>query len=500
MGRPRKTNLDFVQENKKTGVSVPIDRALLEGFVKTFLWERFDNPKETPRFHGELWDLFCAPDPWVAVAAPRGHAKSTAGTFAFGLAAGLFGFRSFIVIVGATEELAVKQIQELKTELTENEDLIDTFQIKGFSKENESEFICHAGENAFKIIAKGAGQKLRGIKWRGKRPDLILVDDLEEDEAVLSQERRIKLSDWFMNALLPLGSDRCLIRVVGTILHFDSLLQNLLKSNYWKSRCYRAHKEFDDFSDILWPEQFPEEKLRRLRGSYVEKNNPSGYSQEYLNYPIATTDLYFRPEWFIPMDGPDFDQPMTYYAAIDLAISKADSANKTSITVGGLDPDNRLHIIHNEAGRWDSKEIIDKMFEIHNRFHPELFVVEKGQISHSLKPFLEEEMLREGIFLNLEYLTPSKDKPTRARSLQARMKAGSVKFDQEASWYGDLYNEMITFPRGQSDDRVDSTAYIGLILSKMVASETQEAIEEAEAEYEELMDRVFTGRNTTTGY
>lgn len=499
MGRKRKVQFG-APENVSGVTGIGLDGDLVEGFVRTFLFERFDSPKETPRFHKELWGLCCDKNPYVAVAAPRGHAKSTAGTLGFALAAVCFGFRDFVLIISDTEKQAIDHLQEIKTELEENEELRDAFQIKGLSKDNESEVICHIGDRVFKIVAKGAGQKLRGIKWRKKRPNLVLVDDAENDEAVRSKEQRDKLAKWFTSALLPAGSDECIFRVFGTLLHADSLLAGLLKSDTWLSRTYRAHAAFDDFSDILWPEKFPESRLRMLRQQYIDKNNPSGYSQEMLNFPIADTDRYFRPEWFVPLREEDRGKPMRFYSGIDFAISKNEKADRTAIVTVGILPDGRMVVVDVRADRWDSLEIIEQMFEVHEIFEPDLFIAEDGAIKKSIGPFLNAEMLKRGIYINIVGRTPTKDKEARARSLQARFKAGAVLCDAEADWYPDYYEEMISFPRGEHDDRVDANAWIGLELANMTEPTDLEEMEEADYEAEELMDRLINGRCATTGY
>lgn len=498
MGRPRKRPMPAPVVGAVSGVM--LDAELIEGFVRTFLWKRFDSPKATPWFHKELWTFCCALSQYVALAAPRGHAKSTAGTQTFSLAAMLFGFRDFELIVSATEKQAVDHVQEIRVELTENEELIETFQIHGLSKDNEAELVCHVGQRVFKIVAKGAEQKLRGIKWRNKRPNLVLVDDLEEDEAVMNSDRREKLSHWFTNALLPAGSDDCLFRVFGTILHLDSLLQGLLNDPMWLSKCYRAHAAFDDFGGILWPEKFPEPRLRGLRDMFARKGNSSGYSQEYLNLPVADTDRYFRPEWFIGMRDEDRRAPKRFYSAIDFAIDEKARSDRTAIVTFGVMPDDRIAIVDCRAGRWDSLEIIDQMFEVHETFDPEIFVAETGMIQKALGPFLNAEMNRRKVYLNIELKTPTKDKRARAKSLQGRMRAGGVVVDDEAEWYQDYYNEMTTFPRGDHDDRVDASAWIGLILDEISPADTEAEMAEAEMEYEELMSNIHSGRCPVTGY
>jgi predicted phage terminase large subunit-like protein len=479
---------------------IVLDAELVEGFVRTFLFERFDSPKATPRFHKELWQLCCALSQYVAIAAPRGHAKSSAGTLAFCLAAVAFGFRDFVMIVSATEKQAIDHLQEIKVQLTENEALMEAFQIHGFSKDNEAEIVCHVGERVFKIVGKGAGQKLRGIKWRNKRPNLVLIDDLEEDEQVRSKERREALSNWFTSALLPIGSDECLFRVFGTILHADSLLQGLLNDPTWLSRTYRAHAAFDDFSNILWPEKFPEHRLRVLREQYIRKNNPSGYAQEMLNIPLADTDRYFRPEWFVALREEDRGVPMKFYSAVDFAISQADRADRTAIVTVGILPDDRMVFIDCRAGRWDALEIIEQIFEVHSTFEPDLFIAEDGAIKKSIGPFLNAEMLRTGIYINIVGRTPTKDKQSRARSLQARFRSGTVLCDKEAEWYPDFYDEMSMFPRGEHDDRVDAAAWIGLELGSISPSPSLAETEDEDYAWEEFRSQLFQGRCATTGY
>lgn len=57
--------------------------------------------------------------------------------------------------------------------------------------------ICICEDGHMFRITKGAEQKIRGLKWNNKRPDLIICDDLENDEIVLNKERRAKFKRWF---------------------------------------------------------------------------------------------------------------------------------------------------------------------------------------------------------------------------------------------------------------------------------------------------------------
>ena len=68
----------------------------------------------------------------------------------------------------------------------------------------------------------------------------------------------------------------------------------------------------------------------------------------------------------------------------------------------------------------------------------------------------------------------------RARSIQARMRAGAVKFDKEADWYLTLEDELTKFPRARHDDQVDAMAYLGLMIDNYIEAPTKEEQEEEE--------------------
>lgn len=480
---------------------IEIDGNLVGGFVEAFLLGDFDQPKATPKLHYEMWELFCSPSPQVALAAPRGHAKSTAGTLAYGLASLLFGRDDFALLVSATEKLAANHLANYARTLQDNQDLRTEFNVE-LIKCNETELTAQVGRRQFHVVGKGAEQSVRGTIWRNKRPSLILVDDLEEDEAVKSKERREKLRDWFFNALMPCGSDNMRIRVLGTILHLDSLLERLIEDvdGGWVGRRFKAHRGFDDFSEILWPEKFTEERLRRIRASYLSQSNASGYSQEYLSQPVAEADAYFRKSDLIPLTADDRRQPLTMYASIDFALGGEKRSDNTAICVAGMDPGGILHVVDFVAKHMDAREAVEEMFRIQKEYDIVRWVVEDDNISKAVGPFLNQEMFRRNEWLLMERIRPHKDKQARATSIQARMRAGGVRFDCEAPWWYDLYNELISFPRGKTDDRIDALAWIGLMLARLSPAQTEKEMEQEAWEEEELYHGGYDGRSQITGY
>ena len=478
----------------------------IEGLTVGLLAAKYDNPKPIPDLHRELWDEFCSDDKNVAMAAPRGHAKSTAITHAAVLAAMLFRVKQFCLLVSDTEAQAIEFLGDIKAELTGNIVLRRTFSIRRVLKDTENNVICEFKDGElFRILAKGSEQKVRGLKWRGKRPDLIVGDDLENDDIVMNPVRREKFRRWFMNALIPCGSDSCSVRIVGTILHLDSMLQRLLEDPTWRSKLYRAHNA--DFSEILWPEQFPKERLISIREGYLAQNDPEGYSQEYLNQPVAVENAFFNKDYFLDFERDKNDnwlQPnLEYYAAADFAISEKEKADYTVIVVAGVDPEGLVYIVDVKKFRGDADRIIEELLATQRAYKPNVFTFETEKIDKAIGPSLNRAMMNARVFLNIHTMTPTKSKTSRGKSIQSLHKARAIRYDKQASWYPDFESELLhvsdSGPRGKHDDSFDAFAYIGLTVDQFFEAQSDAEIEEDE--YEQLYDDFHDqGRCVATGY
>lgn len=495
-----------------------LDSETIEGFVGSLLQRKFDQATAIPNFHKELWDLCCdEKNKYVAIAAPRSHAKSTSITFSYLLAALLFRQHQFVVLLSDTEAQAILFLGDIKQELIENEALIKLFGVSKFTKLSETDIIVEMNDGyRFRVIAKGAEQKLRGLKWDGKRPDLILADDLENEEATASQDRREKFRRWFYGALLPVKSEKGKVIVVGTILHMDSLLERLMPiassktsinedlklycnkpNSMWKAVKYRAHNS--DFSKILWPDRFSKQTLQEKKQWYFDQGLPDIYSQEFLNYPIDENTAYFRRDDFLPLDTKDTDSHLVYYAAVDFAVSTKERSDYTVIAVVGVNQEGHILVKDIRRGRWDSHDIIEEMFSVQRRYKPELFVVEQGTIEKAIGPFLKREMTQRNVYMNLYPMVPTNDKMKRARSIQARMRAGGIRFDKDATWYPMLEDEMVRFPKDKHDDQVDALAWVGLVIDQIQEAPTLQQL--AEEEYqEEVSNSSYDQMCPFTGY
>ena len=332
----------------------------------------------------------------------------------------------------------------------------------------------------------------------------------------MNEERRVKFRKWFYNALLPCGSPTCHVRIAGTILHLDSLLERFMPplnspttiveglKQYtndvrpWKAIRYKAHNE--DFTEILWKEQYSKERLKAIQNDYVLQGFPEGYAQEYLNYPLDETTAFFRKGDFKPLR--EYNGPENFYISADLAISEKKQRAFSVFCVASMLPDSTLRYKKVLQFRGDALVIIDYLFELVNLFKPEIVFVEKENIANSLESIIYKEMEERNVFFRMELLTPTKDKMSRARPLQARMRAGKVEFDMEADWFPSFQQELMQFPRGAFKDQVDSASWIPLGINKVIESPTLKEYQDElyEDEKEDSYDLYSLGANMFTGY
>jgi len=487
-------------------MAVKLTSELVEAFAGTFLSPRYDNAMPTPPFHREAWKLYTSDYDSCGCVAPRDHAKSTGLTFDYIMAEVCFRTSDYVILIGSTEPKASEQLSNISEELHTNTDLREEFGIVGFESDAKTEIIvvCDDGHR-FRINARGSEQKIRGALWNGKRPNLIVCDDMEDDEQVESKERREKFRRWFFRACKQALSKSGKIRVHGTILHEDSLLSRLLKNKKWHFLFYKAHQSYDDFSNILWPERWTAQQLRDKQEEFEEDGDPGGYAQEFLNDPQDMADAYLKSEYFIPMSEDDKDSEKLYYIGCDFAVSKADLANRTSFTAGGKDINNLLHVVDSRVGRWGTDEWIEEMFMMESRWHPQMWFVEGGIIWNSVWPMIRNEMQARDIYLNFEILNPVKDKAVRGRPYQKRMKSGLVRFDVDGSWFPSYKDENLKFTGGKQaklDDQFDSTATLCIGLENMgsLDEEDFEETDELEEEENQYYRENAVGRNRHTGY
>ena len=255
-------------------------------FYQTYLPYLFD--QESPGFHRELSAAFDVRSEIQAYAAPRGFGK-TVITQGRQLKDLCFGVRRQILAVSASEEMAEDLTAPIKLHLEENSRILQDFGSL-IKKGGESSFTT---TNGVKFLAKGRGQKIRGL-----HPDLVVLDDVEDDKQARSRERTSELLDWLLEviypALIPASAGGGTLIIIGTILSRKSMLSRLLDEGEFSEVRGKIYQAIDEDGNSLWDARHPIEELRKIKARIGSRR----FSKEYQNRP-QDEDSVFQESWFL---------------------------------------------------------------------------------------------------------------------------------------------------------------------------------------------------------
>ncbi|WP_303674754.1 phage terminase large subunit [Vampirovibrio chlorellavorus] len=234
------------------------------------------------------------------IAAPRGHAKTTFKVLFKAIHAIVYGYEPFILIIGHSAQEAQGKVQNILDELQTNERLIEVFGDLAPPEKHRSRkgFVT---KNGIRIMAKSKGQQVRGLIHGQHRPSLILCDDIESLEGTLSPEQRAKTRDWFFKDVMKCGQvdGSTNITVIGTCLHPESLLSELLQSPGWFSQKYQAVVSFTE-NESLW---------EQWKACYTDLSNPNRQS-EAADFFEANRELMLKGTHVLWPDGESYLQLM----------------------------------------------------------------------------------------------------------------------------------------------------------------------------------------------
>jgi phage terminase large subunit-like protein len=441
-----------ITEETKIAVANRIFSERIEPFVVHFFQKHID--KKIPDFHREIFSILESEKPRVVRVAPRGHAKSSIVDLFYTAWEIVNKKKKFILIVSDTYSQAVLFLEALKTEFEMNEKLRSFYGNLVTSKWAEDEIVV--GDTMIKAI--GAGMKVRGLKWRESRPDLVILDDIENDEMVMSLERREKLERWFNGAVLPSMADDGRVVVIGTILHYDSLLAKMTgteKYTEWNKKIYRAIEN----GKALWPEHLNLEQLESLKKQYAEIGLLSQFYQEYMNEPLSIENRKFKQEKTrFYKEEMIVGKDLNTFIAIDRAYSTAKTADDTGIVVVGVDRENKWYVRMAERFHGNEKELIDKLFDLHQFWKPLRIGIEQKAYEFTLKTHMDDEMRKRNDFFVINELKDvGRSKNMRIEGLVPRFESESIFFKSNQT---DLLDQMYTFPSGRHDDLIDALAYL----------------------------------------
>jgi len=416
----------------------------------------FESSLKDPEFHKEIVETVDSDEKYVAIAAPRRHAKTTRISIRHNIWLMLYAKEPYILQISDTYTQAASVIGAIRFQFENNTEIRRVFKPR-IIKSTQDEIVIQTAYGRSQIVARGTGQSLRGILDETEsRPTLVVCDDLEVDNRVENPELRLADWEWFWKVLLPVLSQHGRIRVIGTILHKYALLKRLIDSSDWKSLIYSV-KVSEGVT--IWPEIMTWEEMLALMDRYRDAGQIHTFYCEYLNDPVDPENIEFKNDWIQVVSlTQEFLKNMTVTSTVDLAISKKTSACYTSIvtTAWGRDNPPTLYHLDVRRGRWGVYETIEQLFKVKHAFGVAEFGIEKVAYQESLLEVFEMEQQRRQDFCRITPLPPVGAKEERIRAMHALYRRGQVKWANE---FPILREEHTSFPHGVTRDCIDAEAY-----------------------------------------
>jgi len=414
----------------------------------------------------------------LVFAAPRGVGKSSL-IKALVIKAVVYEAKRFVVIISDSVEQASEILEAVKLELEENPRLRSDFEkATGMGKPwSRGQAVTLRGT---KIKIYGQGKRIRGASHGIHRPDLVIVDDLENDEQVRNPAQRDKLETWFWKSVLPLGppDQSHDLLVLGTLLHYDSLLARVLKHPAFESRKYQAlpqmpgrmdlwesfealfwsrgkpqaldffllnQKQMELGAQLLWPEV---QNLLDLMLSWAE--NRAAFTSEQQNEPIDESTRIFRHFHYYDQ----LPEDLVYYGAIDPSMGlSGKSGDPSAIVVLGRSDEGRCYVVEAVIKKLPPDDAIEKVIQLQAQYRCHAWAVETIQFQEFFKSELVRRSATSGIPVPAQGVKPHRDKGLRIESIQPHVHNGLIQFNPAQ---GQLIDQLAFFPKADHDDGPDA--------------------------------------------
>ena len=287
-----------------------------------------------PHFHTDIFSVMVSReiDRFVC-AIPRDHAKTTLAKLAC-VWYFLFSEYRFIVYLSNTSEVAIPSTNDIINFL-KSDNFVNIFGPCEFIVEQDGK-----GKYKFRLPpsldsklcilkALGAGKQVRGINEDNKRPQLAVVDDLEDDDNIATEALFKKLKKWFYGPF-----NKCLDKFgnkiiwLGNMISKQSMLYENCNSRFWYSRRYGC---LLSSGKTLWEDAWPIQKLMLDYAEYQEKGMADVWFAEMMNLPMSSGSGLIQADEITYKPEPLPREHSIGFLTVDLALSEEDWAHRTAI-------------------------------------------------------------------------------------------------------------------------------------------------------------------------
>ena len=439
-----------------------VTKRSFQWFFCVFFWKEYVTKGLAP-FHFKFFAI--AQDESVkraSVVAFRMAGKSTILNTAYAVWAimGIHRKRN-VVIVSKTKDMAQKHLKNIRMVIEDNVFLRKVFGPFGEGEEEWRNSLLIIPKYGAQIAAMSLEEGKRGGRFGAIRPDLMIIDDIEDTESIATQESRDKIWSWLVGEIMALGDEETKIVFLGNIVHEDAVLMRIERSiqeGRMKGVCYRIpimkHGPKDEFLSS-WPNRFPtREVFEEFKSGIPDEIT---WQREYMLRIVPPDGQIVKPEDIYYYDG----EPKTnnVFHGVDLAISKQQNADYTAIVsgqkeYGDYSPRTRLYILpHPINRRMNFDETVKQiLFLAEETHHSGTFFVEKV----GFQQYAIEVLERKGV--RVTGMRPGGDKQARLMVAAKFIKDGSVLFPRTGCEH--LLRQLFNLGTEKHDDLVDGLSYV----------------------------------------
>lgn len=286
--------------------------------------------------------------------------------------------------------------------------------------------------------------------------DLIICDDLVSRNNIGTKEQMQKVKQYWKDIQSLLEPDG-MILVVGTRWNFDDLYGDLLKLDGFVRLIVSC---YDENKLPVFPEKY---KLEDLQAKQKEIGTYD-FSCLYLNNPVDDDSADFKRSHFENRykESDLVGKRLNYFITIDNAPSTKKGTDFQGIIVNATDENNNWYFVWVERFKGSTPELINRIFDLWNKWNPIIIGVEQKAYEDLIKPYLDAESKKRKQF---PYVIELKDKGIRKEDrirgrLQGRLESKSIFLKENPTDDTEnLVDEGVRFPRGQYDDLLDAAQY-----------------------------------------
>ena len=372
--------------------------------------------------------------------------------------------RSYLVIICATQRTASKKLVEVTREWLNSPSMNG---LKQEIRENSGlAFEVHY-HNAppVRIEAYGKGAAVRGLSWGAKRPDLVIIDDPQDEEDARSETVTAGDWDWFLSDVYFLGQESRIF-IIGNNLGERCIMECIMRNAERLKFTARKIPILDESGKSMWPSKWPLSAIEEERTGFAVLGKTDLWYRNKMCECISPDSQKFKREYFRYYDTPPDTRSLNIYTTVDLAISQKVNADYSAIVTVGVNASGHWFILDVEYGMYNPSTTMDAIFSAVQKWRPLSVGIETVAYQAALQHFLEQEMPKRGIFFRITPLKASKSKEIRIDTLQPRFAVGTVWFKTGAVWLTEIENELLSYPHGARDDVIDALAYMEQLSSE----------------------------------